>query len=367
MTTGVEVTPTQHLGIDEIEAVAVGAAFYGCGGGGSLVEGRILASSIAGRLGARRVGLAPLEALPDAARVAVPSAFARPRAVASVDAAVVAFRELAARTGGSFDAVLPADLGVVSVLVACAVAAEFDVPVIDAGGAARSAGHLDQTTWAAAGVVAESAVLSDGDEHVVLQSDSVLVADRSIRAVVSSDSLRGSVACATWAMRGPTARRSSLPGIVTAALRAGRAVAAVADQGGDAVAELVGAVDGAVLAGRGCIAGVTVALHDRAEHFEIQIDTEAGRLEVLSVGGHLQLRVGGTLVVGAPDLIAVVTPGGLGCTPRDLAVPAMEGQPVAVIATPAPTAHGAAVDPVSFGEEHLLLGTDTAAVPFTLR
>lgn len=361
-----EVRATTHLGVDEIDAITVGAAFYGCGGGGSLVEGRILASAIAGRLGTDRIGLASLDAVPDAARLAVPSAFARPRTVASVDAAVVAFRELAERTGGPFAAVLPADLGVASVLIAFAVAAEFDVPVVDAGGSTRTAMHLEQTTWAGAGVVPATAVLSDGDEHVTLQSDSVLVADRSIRAVVSSDSLRGSVACATWAMRGPTARRSSLPGVVTAALRAGQAVDAVADRGGDAVGALVGAVDGAVLAGRGRIADVTVALHERSEHLEIRVDTEAGPVDVLAVGGHVQLRIGDAVMVGAPDLISIVTPGGLGCTPRDLAVPAMEGQPVAVIAAPAPSAAGATVDPASFGAAHRLLGTDGETVPFNL-
>ncbi|MEM9464557.1 MAG: DUF917 family protein [Actinomycetota bacterium] len=366
MTTGVEVIPTRTLGIDEIELLAVGASVYGCGSGGSLIEGRILASALAGRLGRGRVGMVPLADLPDAARVAVPSTFARPRSVASIDAATRAFGELADRTGGPFDAVLPADLGVVSVLVAFAVAAELDVPVVDAGGAVRAAPHLDQTTWAAAGVVPGTAVLSDGEDLVGVDSDSVIVADRSVRALATGDSLQGSIAGATWAMRGPTARRSSLPGIVTAALEAGQAVDAVTDQGGDPVAELVRVVDGAVLAGRGPIAAVTVALHERTEHFEIRIDTDAGPIDVVSLDGHVQLRVDGEIVVGAPDLIAVVTPGGLGCTPRDLAAPAMEGQAVAVIAAPQPAIDALRVDPTAFASAHRFLGADEDAPPFSL-
>lgn len=366
MTTGVEVIPPRNLGIDEIETISIGSGFYGCGGGASLVEARILASALAGRLGARRVGVVPLERLPDEARVAVPSTFARPRNVASIDAAIAAFRSLADRTGGPFDAVMPADLGAVSVLVAFGVAAEVGIPVVDAAGAARASDHLDQTMWAAAGVLPGAVVLSTGDDQVGLESDSVAVADRSIRALIAADPLRGSVGCATWAMRGPTARRSSIPGALGAALRAGEAVDAAAEHGGDAAAGLVRAVDGAVLVGRGRIGAVTVALHERTEHFEIRVDTEAGPIDVLAVDAHHQLRIGGEVVVGSPDLISIVTPGGLGCTPRDLAAPAMEGQVVAVIAAPGPTVDGLRIDPASFGAAHRLLGTDGEPIPFAL-
>ena len=363
MTTGVEIVPTRDLGIEEIEMIAAGAAFYGCGSGGSLIEGRILLSGIAARLGGDRVRVAALDELPDAARMATPSMVARPRNVASIDAAVAAFSALSDRTGGPFDAVMPADLGVVSVLVACAVAAELELPLVDAAGSVRGAVGLDQTTWAAAGVVPHVAVLSDGDDHVAVESDAVGVADRSLRALVEGSTLGGSVAGATWAMRGPTARRSSVPGLVSSALRVGEVVGA---NSSGRVAELVEVVDGAVLAGRGPISRVTVALHEHTEHFEIAIDTEAGPLEVLAVDGHVQLRADGELVVAAPDLISVVTPGGLGCTPRDLAAPAMEGQEVAIIATPQPTLGDLAVDPASFVPAHRLLGTDGTPVPFSL-
>ena len=54
--------------------------------------------------------------------------------------------------------------------------------------------------WAAAGVLPGAVVLSTGDDQVGLESDSVAVADRSIRALIAADPLRGSVGCATWAM-----------------------------------------------------------------------------------------------------------------------------------------------------------------------
>ena len=365
MTMGVELTPTRTIGIGEIEKIAVGASFYACGGGGSLVDGRIMTAALAGRLGGATIGVVTLDELPDAARVAVPSSFARPRSVGSAEAAAAAFSQLAARTGGDFDAVLPADLGVLSVLTACSVALELDLPVVDAGGAMRAAAHLDQTSWAAAGVLPELAVVTDGDEQVTLQSDSVVVADRSLRALVTGDTFGGPVACATWPMRAPTAQRSSIPGLLTAALIAGQAIDAVADEGGDAVAELVRLVDGAVLAGRGRISGVTVALHERMEHFEIRVETANGVLEVRSIDHHLQLRIDDRLVVGAPDLLSIVTPGGVGCTPRDLAVPAMEGQAVAVIAVPVDGPVG--VDAMTFADDHRLLGHDGSPIPFSLR
>ncbi|MEM9519214.1 MAG: DUF917 family protein [Actinomycetota bacterium] len=364
MTAGVDLSPSRHIGIDEIDALSAGASVFACGGGGSMVQGRIIVSQLAARLGSTKIGLVSLDELPDSARVAAPLALDRPRTVASVVATVKAFEALGARTGGPFDAVLAHDLGVVSSLLACSVAADLGIPVVDAGGGLRAAGHFAQTTWAAAGIHPERAVVSDGVDITTYEADSLALVDRSLRTAVDRSPSDGPIGGASWAMRGATARRASVPGLLSAAITAGLAIEASAHHSSDPVTELVRVIDGAVLAGRGRVTRSTLAL-DGTEHVEIEVETASGPLSVLSVDSHLQLLVEGRRVAGAPDLITIVTPSGLGCTPRDLTVPAMEGEPVAVIAAPFPDL-GVRVDAAAFATLHRALGAAEDPIPFQI-
>lgn len=365
MSTGVDTSPTRAIGADQIESLRSGAVFYASGGGGSLIESDGLAADVVRRIAGGAVAVLATADLSSEMRCAVPSAASRPRAKPSLSSACAAFELLGERAGGSFDAVLPADLGVLSVLVACGVAAELDLPVIDAAGSWRATAHVDQSTWAAAGVIPSLIALTDGDETVVLQADTAEVADRSMRSLLGGSTFVGPVGMASWPMAGPTARRSSLEGALSAALAAGAAVELARSAGADPIEALVGAVDGAVLVGRGPLSGVTMTLRDHSEHFEIRIDTEDGPVEVLSSEGHVLLRRPTGDVAGAPDLLAIVATDGTPLTARDLAAPEREGEAVAVIATPAPCPGGVTTDPASFAGAHISLGGSGERIPFS--
>lgn len=359
----VGVTPSGAIEVDELMAIVFGSAFFGSGGGGSVEAGGRLADELRAALEDAPVGVVALADLPDQARVAVPASFPQPQVMPSIAAATNAFRALGERTGDAFDAVVPLDLTVHGVLVALGVAVACDVPVVDAAGSVRAARRLDMTTWAAAGVVPGIVAMADPRDVVVIGTDSIDGAGSAARAVLAGDTLRSPIGGASWAMNTNTLRRSSIPAALSAACAVSNAVLDAPSRGTDPVDALVATIDRAVVVGRGRLGRVTLALTGRREHVEIRIDTLRGPVEILSIDSHIQLRSPQGVLVGAPDLISVVTTGGRPLCVRELSSPELAEIEVAVIAAPTPEATPARVPTEAYDRVHATFGT-TGPVPF---
>lgn len=357
----VGVTPSGAIGVDELQSIAVGAAIHASGGGGSLTAAKVLAHDLGVEIDTGPIGLATLGELPADARIAVPAAFPRPRATPSIAAATAAFRALADRTGGPFDAVVPPDLSGFGSLVALGVAAECGVPIVDATGSLRAPSHPAMTTWAAADVSPGIIAIADPSEVILVETDSVDGAHDTIRAALAGDVLRGPIGAAGWAMSAATLLRSSIPDALSAACAAG--AAARDPEATDPVAAVVAALDGGVLAGRGRLGRVTVALDQDHEHVELRVDTPRGPLELLALDSHVQLRSPLGLLVGAPDLIAVLSADGSPLSVRELTAPEMADREVAVVAAPSPDIAPARVPVEAYADLHAGFGT-TGPVPF---
>lgn len=357
----VGVTPSGAIGVDELQSIAVGAAVYASGGGGSLTAGKALAHDLGAEISDVPIGLVAFGELPAAARVAVPLTFPRPRAAPSIAAATAAFRALAERTGGPFDAVVAPDLSVFGVLVALGVAAECDVPVVDAAGSIRAATRPDLTTWAAADVAPGIVAVADPHDAVVIETESVAGAHDTVQAVVSGGTLRGPFGAAAWAMNAGSLRRSSIPAGLSAVCAAGSIVREPGSA--DPVEALVAAIDRAVLVGRGRLGQVTVALDEPREHVEIRVDTDRGPLELLALDSHVQVRSPKGVLVGAPDLIAVLTTDATPLSVRELTTPAMADREVAVVVAPSPVVAPARIPVEAYDELHAVFGT-SGPVPF---
>lgn len=359
----VVVTPSGAIGVDELAAIVFGAALYASGGGGSVEAGGRFADDLRPAIAETPVGLVALTDLPDGARVAVPAAFPRPRAMPSIAAAANAFRALGERTGDAFNAVVPPDLTVHGVLVALGVAVACDVPIVDAAGSVRAVRRLDMTTWAAAGVAPGVVAMADPNDVVVIDTDSIDGADSAARAVLAGDSFRGPVGGATWAMNATTLRRSSIPAALSAACAAGSVVLDAPSRGTDPVDALAATIDRAVVAGRGRVGRVTVALTGEREHVEIRVDTVRGPFEILSLDSHVQLRSPQGVLVGAPDLISVVTAGGTPLGVRELSSPELADAEVAIVVAPSPEVSPARVPAEAYARAHATFGT-SGSVPF---
>lgn len=357
------VTPSGAIGVDELETLARGAAVYGSGGGGSIEDAAPLIDEIRGSMAGRPVGVVGLRELPAEARVVMPAAFSRSSAGVSVAAAALAVRALADRSGGVFDAIVLADMSVFGTLVALGVAAACAVPVVDASGSVRAITRLECTTWAAAGVAPGPLALADGSEVVLVDTDSIDGADRALQAMLAGDALRGPTAAATFAMSGAALRRSAIPDAISSVRGTGRAAGPGTPGAPRPISALVEAIPGAIEVGRGPVGRVTVDLGSRREHVEVRVNTTRGPVSVVSFDDHLQLRSPRGVLVGAPDLIAVVRHDGTALTARELAAPETTGAEVSVVVAPTPDVEPARVPVEAYDDLHALVGVE-GPVPF---
>lgn len=359
----VEVARSGAIAADDLASVVLGAAFCGSGGGGSFESGGRLAGVVKRAGGGDPVGIVALADLPDRARVAVPASFPGPGATPSIDAAAHAFRVLGERTGDAFDAVVPVDLTVHGMLTALGVAVSCGIPVVDAAGSVRAADRFDMTTWAAAGVVPRAVVMADPSRSVVIDTDSTDGADSATRAVLTGTTLHGPVGGASWAMHAATVQRSSIPGAVSVALAAGRAVSDAWDRGADPAGALAATVDRAVVVGRGRLGEVTVTLTDRRERVEARIDTMQGPFHVHSLDSHIHLRSSNDVLVGAPDLISVMTAEGIALDVGQLTAPEFTDAEVAIVAAPSLDLAPGAMRREAYNRAHAMFGVE-GPVPF---
>lgn len=364
MTSGIEVPVDGTIGQDDLEAITLGACAYASGGGGSLLEGQALAAELAHRLDDGRIGVARLEQLPDAAAVASPTTHPRIRARPSIDSAATAFRLLGERTVGHLDAVLPASLGPLDLLVAFGVAHACGIPVVDTAGSARPAGRMAMTAWAAAGIAPGLLAFADGVDTSTIGTDSVTAADDARQALLDGGSMAGSIGAAAWAMSGPAARRSSIPAAVSSVWHLGSEMRAAQLDGRDAVDRALATAEGAIVIGRGPLQRSVVALDDADDRLEIRLDTPLGLVDVVALETNLRVVRRGTPVVTAPDLITVLDPGGNPRTLRELTRPEAEGLVLTVMAMPAPSVFDAPIVLDAFGDLHRRAGGTGERVPF---
>lgn len=361
---GIHVPTTGSIEANDLAAIVLGAATYACGGGGSPAEGHAFADELADRMADRTISLVALDELPGEATVAVPLAYPRTRRDTSVESAVAAFRSLGQRGGPPFHAVLPNSLGVVDLLTAFGVALECGIPVVDASGGARPSSRLSMTAWAAAGVRPGLMVFSDGGEPVIVDSESVAGADRTVRSIVDGDTFAGPIGGAGWAMLGHTARRSSIAAAVSSAWDLGTELLAARADDADPIDRAVAVLDGAVVIGRGPLDRVLVALDDRHDHVEVRVSSADGMLDVLALDSYLEVRHGGRPIVGAPDLIMIVAADGTPHGPHELAGEQLEGMEMAVVAVPVPSVFEAPIVLDTVADLRRRAGGETERVPF---
>lgn len=137
------------IGKQEIEDIAIGAALLGTGGGGDPYIGKLMALQAIEENGP--VKLLDVDELPDDALV-VPSAMmgaptVMVEKIPSGEEAVGAFESLQKYLGKEVYATMPIEAGGVNSLLPFALAAQLDLPVVDADGMGRAFPELQMVTF----------------------------------------------------------------------------------------------------------------------------------------------------------------------------------------------------------------------------
>ncbi len=235
--------PAMDLSTTNLDAMSVGCAFFGCGGGGDVIAAQAAHHALATH---GPVPVLDLDDLPDDALVlpcadmGAPTIFFEKVANGGEGEALV--REMEAVLGRKVDALMPAEIGGSNGITPVVWAARTGLPIVDADGIGRAYPEVNMIALEINGVSISPAVLADerGNTVVVRSCDGPWM-ERIARAVTVE--FGGAAAFACYPMDAVTARRCAVRGSVTAAIAIGEALASPDTDPVDALCAHVGAYD----------------------------------------------------------------------------------------------------------------------------
>lgn len=309
MSSAVAPRQLREVGLDEVRAIARGAAVLGTGGGGDPHIGALMAAAAIRAHGP--VALTPLAELPDDAVVLPVAMMGAPTVmvekIPSADQVGRAVDVLTRHLGLEVTHVACIEAGGVNSLVPVAAAAELGLPLVDADGMGRAFPELQQVLLTLTGVRATPmAVVDEKGNCAVIDTVDNRWAERLARSVTID--MGCSAMISNYAMDGAAARRGLVPGTLSLAASVGALLepgaagedpaSAVAAHLGGRVAVRAKVVDVERRTTTGFARG-TAVLEGAGEH--------AGRrLTVDFQNENLVLRDGDHVLATAPDLICLL-------------------------------------------------------------
>ncbi len=225
------------IGEEEIEALEIGAAILGTGGGGNPYIGKLRALQVL-REG-RKMRILPLQALPDDAKVVALGGIGAPlishERIKEGREGLRCIRALEERLGFKIDAIACEEIGGQNAMEPLIVAALADLPVVDCDGMGRAFPEMQMTTYAIYGHRSTPSVMCDLHGNVVIfdHAASELWHERLARACVIAQG--GASTLASAPMPGVFVKRFAIPDSYTKAISLGRTVREAQSQNKDPV------------------------------------------------------------------------------------------------------------------------------------
>jgi DUF917 family protein len=292
-------------------SIATGAALLGTGGGGNPYLGLLRARELL-RSGLRMQAVSP-EGLPDDALVVCAGGMGAPvvswEKLPRGEEEADAVRTLEEYLGRRAEAIAPLEMGGSNSLVALAVGAQLDVPVLDGDGMGRAFPELQMVTYLIYGGSPAPAAVTDekGNRTLLSRVRDAYALERIARAVTIE--YGGHAGLAMCPMTGTEARTRCVPGTLSLALRAGQAIEDARMGSRDPV-EAVLKVTGSCRVFRGKIVDVErrlVSGFARGQTTLEGLGTHAGETVVVEFQNeNLIARRDGEVLAVVPDLIALV-------------------------------------------------------------
>lgn len=350
----------RSLQLGEVEDIILGATVLGCGGGGDPAESRELVTRA--YEDGRAVTLAAPEDIPGDALVACPYGVGGLTSgpddpFAGLPAAVrhpvlLAMEALSAHLGRAFGAVISGEIGGASVGCALYPAAALGLPLVDADPVGRAVPELEQSLFYLHGLplAPQAAVNAIGDTAIITTVANDQRAEAWARALaVASGNL---VFVVDHALPWQAMRDAVIGRAISQCQTVGAALRAARDAGGDGAAAVAMAAGGRVVF-RGT---VTNSEWQERSGFTVGETTLAGlgddegaTYRLWYKNENLVAWRDGVPEVTSPDLICVLD--------RDSGEPVLNpracvGQPLAIVALPAPAAWRSAEGIAVLGPRH---------------
>ncbi|MGA5761625.1 DUF917 domain-containing protein [Nonomuraea bangladeshensis] len=303
------------LTLEDVRDLAEGAALLGTGGGGDPYIGRMLVERQL-RAG-RRIHVIGVDELPDDALV-LPSAMMGAPTVfveklPSGDGNLAALRALERHLGRSAAATMPIECGGLNSMMPLLLAAQADLPVVDADGMGRAFPELQMETFAVYGVPGSPmSIASDhGDVGIVEAVDNRRM-EHLARALTVQ--MGGAAYICDYPMDAATVRRTAIPGTLTLARRLGATLRRARQEHADPFAALSATLADTIYThSRVLFAGKVIDVDRRTvDGFArgrvtlADAADDGDTLEIVFQNEHLVARRGGRVLAIVPDLICTL-------------------------------------------------------------
>lgn len=303
------------LTIEELEDLGRGAAFLGTGGGGDPYVGRLMVERALSD--GHRLDIISLDDLPDDALVIPTAMMGAPTVLVEKiprgDEAIKSLRKLEEYFGRKAFATMPIEIGGINSTIPLVVGARLGLPVVDADGMGRAFPELQMETFNVYGVPGTPMVITNeyGDSTIVETRDNWMM-EWIARGVAIR--MGGCAYIAEYAMTGREAKRTSVPGTLSLALKIGRGIREARERHLDPFDELIALLrETPYEYGRVIFSGKIIDLfRETTQGFakgrvQIQgIDGNDEVMEILFQNENLIARVDGEVKAIVPDLICIL-------------------------------------------------------------
>ena len=295
----------------DLEALAIGAAILGTGGGGNPYVGR-LRSREQLRMG-RTIEIIGLDELDDDALVVTVGGIGAPvigiEKFEKGDECLRALRAIERVEGRTVDALIPSEIGGANAMEPMLTAAQAGLPVVDADGMGRAFPEVQMCTYYIYGHDPAPAALADekGNTVVLQKVQDMYWLERFARTIAVD--MGAAAGFAEKPMTGAFVKKYAVPGTVSQALRLGETVLAARRDRRNPVDAVVEAehgrrlFDGKIVDVRREILGGFARGHVVLDG----LDGDAGRVARIAIQNeNLILDIDGVTAACVPDLIMLL-------------------------------------------------------------
>ncbi len=294
----------------DIEYIAMGSTVLGTGGGGDPYIGKLLVKQAINTHGT--VNLISPNELQDDALVVPIAAFGAPMILVeklfSGNEFIKAFEMMEEFLGRKIDAVMPAEAGGLNGVIPFAVAAEKNIPIVDADGMGRAFPRLEMVTFTLHNIPVSPIAQADekGNKNIYHTIDNVwgetLVGATTIQ-------MGGSCAIGCYPMSGEQVKKAAVHGIISYARKLGESILKAKDQNLNPLDSLISEAD-AIKLFTGKISKVTIKTEGRWNKGICEImgldENEGAFMELDFQNEFLMAKKDGQPVAITPDLIVLI-------------------------------------------------------------
>ena len=321
---------------EDLDAIEIGAAILGTGGGGNPYIGKLRCREELKK--GRRIPVIPLEELDDDALVVSLGGIGAPvvgvEKIEEGEECLRALYALEQELDVKVDALISVEIGGANSMEPMLTAAQAGLPVVDGDGMGRAFPEMQMCTWSIYGHRECPATMADEKGSIVVIRDTPddVWLERIARSVVVA--MGAAAGLASQPMRGSFVKRAAIPNTITQALSLGRAVLNAHETNADPIQTVIDQERGKLL--------MTAKIIDLERH--LKGGFAVGHMALEGFGAHagetgridlqnefLVFRRNGVVEVCVPDLIVVLdSDTGLPITTEMLRY----GQRVAVLGLP---------------------------------